>query len=304
MLAVVEAADADDVSALISFAAGNGLSVATQPTGHSPTARANGTILLRTGRLDELTVDAGKRVVRFGAGVRSGQLVAAAAEHGLSVTPGSSPIVSATGYTLGGGVGWLARRYGVGAEHVLAFDVVDAGGRRLRVPAEENPDLFWALRGGGGDFAVVVATELALHAEPDAFGGGITWPQHKAAEVLTAFREVTANAPEELTVSVTLIDVPGGGPKLVVVHAVFLGAEEDARQLLKPFAAVEGAVDDTLAVLPMSRIGAVTNDPTDPGPSNGRAELLSRFGDARAAALLAEPVGPSPWSRCAASAAP
>jgi FAD/FMN-containing dehydrogenase len=169
---------------------------------------------------------------------------------------------------------------------------VDAAGQRLRVTADENADLFWALRGGGGDFAIVVATEVALHAESDLFGGGITWPQPKAAEVLTAFREVTADAPEELTVWATLLDVPGGGPKLVLVNAVFLGPESEGRQLLKPFEAVDGAVGNTLAALRMTDLAKVTEDPTDPGPSNGRTELLSRFGAAEQAALLAEPVGP------------
>ena len=113
--------------------------------------------------------------------------------------PGSSPVVSATGYTLGGGVGFFARKYGMSSDHVIEFEVVDAEGERRAASAEENPDLFHALAGGGGDYAIVTAMTVRLHEEPELFGGTVMWPAARAAEVFAAFREVTAAAPEELT---------------------------------------------------------------------------------------------------------
>jgi FAD/FMN-containing dehydrogenase len=291
VLAVVEAADAEDVVALVRYARERGVTVATQPYGHAATGRTEGTILLRTGRLDELSVDAEKRTARVGAGVRSGDLVAAAAAHGLSATPGSSPIVSAVGYSLGGGVGWFARKHGIGSDHVTAFDVVDAAGERLRVTAEENADLFWALRGGGGDFAVVLAMELALHAETELFGGLMTWPRARAAQVLAAYREVTAAAPEELSVWVALVQFPGTAP-MTAVALTYLGGEAEARALLRPFDLIGDTISDSRKVLAMTEFASVTADPTDPRPITGWTELLSDLDEATIEELLAAPIDP------------
>ncbi|MEV4187629.1 FAD-dependent oxidoreductase, partial [Streptosporangium canum] len=148
--AVVEAADADDVAALVRYARDAGLTVSAQPSGHGATGDVDGVILLRTGRLDEVRVDPGARTARVGAGVAWGQVQAVAGPHGLTGLPGSSPVVSVVGYTLGGGLSWFGRRYGWAADSVTAFEVVDADGVRARVTADSDVDLFWALRGGGG----------------------------------------------------------------------------------------------------------------------------------------------------------
>ena len=169
--AVVEAADADDVAALVRHARSAGLGIATQPNGHGATGHTEGTILLRTRRLDNLQIDPAARRARIGAGVPSGQVQAAAAPHGLTGLPGSSPVVSITGVALGGGLSWFGRVHGWVADSVTAFDIVDADGRHRRVTADTDSDLFWALRGGGGDFAIVTALELALHPAPHLYGG-------------------------------------------------------------------------------------------------------------------------------------
>ncbi|MEV4259707.1 FAD-dependent oxidoreductase, partial [Spirillospora sp. NPDC049652] len=151
--AVVEAADAEDVAALVRHARLAGLTVATQPSGHGATGDTADAVLLRTTRLDELSVDPETRTARAGAGVKWGRVLEAASPHGLTGLAGSSPAVTVTGYTLGGGLSWFGRRHGFASDSVRAFEVVDASGTPARVTAASDPDLFWALRGGGGDLA-------------------------------------------------------------------------------------------------------------------------------------------------------
>ncbi|GAA4258622.1 FAD-binding oxidoreductase [Dactylosporangium darangshiense] len=287
--AVVEAADAEDVAALVRHAAAAGLGIATQPNGHGATGRTGGTILLRTGRLDALELDPGARRARIGAGVASGRLQAAAAEHGLTGLPGSSPIVSVAGVALGGGLSWFGRAHGWVAESVAAFEVVDAAGRARRVSAEDDPDLFWALRGGGGDYAVVTALELDLHPAPALYGGRVLWDGAQAPEVLDAFRRITATAPPQLSAWFAVAKFPGGEP-VVVVDVAHLGAQDEARELLAPLP--PGARADTRRVMSVAEVGSITADPTDPSPGQSRAELLTVLDDTAAKTLLADPVAP------------
>ena len=174
--AVVEAEDADDVAALVGYARRSGLAVTAQPSGHGASGDVEGVILLRTARLDEVEVRPQERLARVGAGVKWGAVQAAAGAHGLTGLAGSSPVVSVVGYTLGGGLSWFSRKYGWASEGVRAFDIVDADGVQARVTAESDAELFWALRGGGGDFALVTAIEFDLYPAPGLYGGRVLWP--------------------------------------------------------------------------------------------------------------------------------
>jgi FAD/FMN-containing dehydrogenase len=289
---VVTPADADDVAALVRYANQAGVRIAVQPTGHGASGTAAGTILLRTTRLDELTVDPQGRTARIGAGVKSGAVNTAAAAHGLIHKPGSSPTVSVAGYTLGGGVGFFARKYGMSSDHVIEFEVVDASGERRKANAEENPDLFHALAGGGGDFAIVTALTVRLHEERELFGGTAFWPGARAAEVFEAFRAVTEAAPPELSVWVSRAQFPGGAPAVVAVTVAYLGSEADGRSLLKPFDVLGDPVNGGWRALPFEELATITNDPVDPAPSVSRAELLGRFDEATVATLVTGPIDP------------
>ncbi|MFB9473012.1 FAD-binding oxidoreductase [Nonomuraea salmonea] len=289
--AVVEAADADDVAALVRYARLTGLTVATQPSGHGASGNTGEVILLRTGRLDELDVRPDERIARAGAGVSWGRVLSAASPYGLTGLAGSSPAVTVTGYTLGGGLSWFGRKHGFAAQSVRAFEVVNADGDRARVTAESDPDLFWALRGGGGDFAVVTATEFALHPAPTLYGGRLLWPAAKAPVVLDVYRQITGTAPEELTVWYELLHFPGAAP-MVAVDVTFLGDAGDAETLLRPLEKIGGTLSDSRAVLPVDRLGSITAEPTDPGPGCSRAELLTGLSDEVAAALLERPIEP------------
>jgi hypothetical protein len=287
VLAVVEAADADDVAATVGYAALHGLAVTAQPTGHGAGGSADGTILLRTHLLNSVEIVDG--TARVGAGAQWGQVQAAAGPLGLTGLAGSSPVVGVTGYTLGGGLSWFSRAYGLAADSVLAFDAVDAGGAKIRVTAETDPELFWALRGGGGDFAVVTALEFGLHPAPFLYGGRIMWPVERSPEVLAAYREVTAAAPDELTVWFDLLKFPGG-PGFVAVDCTFLG--EHPGTLLSPFDRIGGAISDSRGLLPVAELGGICAEPTDPSPGMSGAHLLTGLDDAVAEVLLAEPIDP------------
>ncbi|TDC68194.1 FAD-binding oxidoreductase [Actinomadura sp. GC306] len=289
--AVVEAADADDVAALVRHARLAGLTVATQPSGHGASGDTGEVILLRTARLDELEIDPDERLARAGAGVQWGRVLEAASPHGLTGLAGSSPVVTVTGYTLGGGLSWFGRKHGWASGSVRAFDIVDAYGARSRVTSETDPDLFWALRGGGGDLAIVTAVEFALHPAPSLYGGRMLWPAAQAPAVLDAYREVTREAPDELTAWYELLRFPGAAP-LAAVDAAFLGEGGDAETLLRPLDKVAGRISDTRAVLPVAELGSITAEPTAPGPGASRAELLTELTGDVAAALLERPIDP------------
>ncbi|GLY86949.1 FAD-binding oxidoreductase [Actinoallomurus iriomotensis] len=289
--AVVEAVDADDVAALVRYARRAGMTVTAQPTGHGASGDAEGLILLRTGLLNDVEVRAEERVARVGAGVKWGQVLAAAGPLGLTGLSGSAPGVGVTGYTLGGGIGWFSRKYGFASDSVRAIDIVDADGEPGRVTAESDPELFWALRGGGGDFAVVTALELELYPVPTMYGGRVIWPGHRTAEVYEAFLEITAGAPRELSVWINRLQPPGASP-MVTLDLAYLGEAAQGEDLLVRLDKIEGPISDSRGVVPIADLGAITAEPTDPAPAITRAELLTGLDTDAVELLLAKPVEP------------
>ncbi|MEU8820923.1 FAD-binding oxidoreductase [Actinoplanes sp. NPDC048796] len=276
--AVVAAADVDDVAALVRYAGENGLTVATQAGGHGASGNAGGAILLRLDRLDELRIDPVAATARVGAGVRWGAVQEAAAAHGLTGLAGSSPIVSVTGYTLGGGLSWFGRKYGWAADSVTAFEVVTTDGDHVRVT---DGDLFWALRGGGGDYAIVTAIEFGLHPAPELYGGRMLWPLSKARQIFPAYAEITTAAPGALTLWLGVLNFPGMDP-LVTVDVTYLGPAEDAARLLR---GLPDPIGDSRRVLTPAELGEITADPVDPSASASRSLLLTSFDEVEQALL-------------------
>jgi len=289
--AVVEPEDAEDVACLIRFAAQRSIPIATQPSGHGATGRTADAILLRTGRLDALSIDPVSRTARIGAGVRSGDLQRAAAAHGLTALPGSSPVVTVTGAALGGGLSWFSRAFGWIADSILAFEVVTADGVARRLSPQNEPELFWALRGGGGDLAVVTSLELELHLAPTVFGGRQLWPATVAQQVADAFLRTTRTAPEALTLWLELLSFPGAGP-MIAIDSTYLGDEATGRALLAATDGLPAPLSDSRALMSAADLGTITAEPTTPGPGCSRAELLTALDDAMLAPLLEEPISP------------
>ena len=290
--AVVEAADADDIAAVLRL----GCRVAPQGTGHGAEALGplDGTVLLKTSALRGVSIHPGARLARLEAGVRAGDAAAAAAAHGLAPVLGFAGTVGVVGLTLSGGTGWLSRRHGLAASNALAFDVVLASGERRRVDADNEPDLFWALRGGGGRGAVVVAAELALHPLPAVSGGMLAWPSEQAGEVLAAFRALTG-APDALGAAFRYLELPPldvippplRGRRIAAVIASYLGEHDDAVDLIAPLRAIPGALVDTFAPIGPADLVRIAGDPEMPVPSRGDGFLLRDLTE-DAANLVAE----------------
>jgi hypothetical protein len=281
--AVVEAESAADVVTAMSAARALGLRVAPQSTGHNaaPLGDLGDTLLLRMHRMREVRVDPVARTAHVGGGAIWSDVTSAAAPHGLAALAGSAADVGVSGYTLGGGLSWLARSHGLAASSVLALEVVTADGVRRRVDADHEPDLFWALRGGGGSFAVVTALELQLYPVPDLVAGTLFFPLERAEEVLQSWRRWVQSLPEAVTSVGRLLRFPplpdlpaqlsGQSFAVVEVACQLPGAEVDA--LLEPLRALHPTMD-TVAEIPVTALADLHMDPPGPTPGRGDGTLL------------------------------
>jgi FAD/FMN-containing dehydrogenase len=284
--AVAFPADAQDVAAAVAYARAEGLRVAPQATGHNqgPLGDMENTLLINVGRLQEVRVDPAARLVRVGAGVKWDRVAPRLSAHGLAGLHGSSPDVGIAGYSLGGGIGWLARKYGMQTNAVTALELVTADGQLVRADAENHPDLFWALRGGGGNFGVVTAIEFGVHEVDDLYAGALFFPFERSSEVLHTWSELLPTLPDELMSWASVMhfpplpDVPAfaRGRSFAVVMAAHLGSEAEGRALLAPLRAL-GAERDTFAMVPPVVLGDLAMDPLDPVPFQLTHTLLDRL---------------------------
>lgn len=283
---VVLAETPQDVAATVRYAAASGLRVAPQSTGHGAASIGDlgETILLKTSRLSAVRVDPAARTATVQAGALWRDVVGPAAEHGLVGLHGFSGGVGVAGYTLGGGLGWLARRDGFASSHVRGFDVVGADGEARRVDASTDPDLFWALRGGGGRPVIVTSLDLELFELRAAFGGTLMWPIEHAEAIVAAYREWVTAIPVDLTSTIKLLRYPSlptvpdalRGRAVVSVVLVFAGDESRGDELVAPLRAAAPTLGDTLAMVPGSALGTLAGDPTDPLPALGHAALVEQ----------------------------
>jgi FAD/FMN-containing dehydrogenase len=198
---VVVAESATDVVHAVRFARSRGMRIAPQGTGHGsePLEPLEDAMLLRTVRMRDVRIDPAARTARAEAGALWQDVTVPAGQHGLAALAGSSANVRVTAYTLGGGMGWLARRYGLAANSVTAAEIVTPDGRLRRADADHEPDLFWAVRGGGGSVGVVTALEMRLHPVRELYAGALFFPIQRTAEVLHAWRAWTGTVPDEVT---------------------------------------------------------------------------------------------------------
>src|SRR6476619_5685263 len=190
----------EDIVEVVRYARANGYRVAGQSTGHNAHPLAAGldhTVLVKTHRMRGVRIDADARVARVEAGALWMDVTNPAGELGLAPLAGSSPDVGVAGYSLGGGISWLGRKYGLAANSVIAIELVDADGTIMRASAVENPDLFWAMRGGGGSFGIVTHIEMRLYPVSEVYAGWLIFPMERAEEVLTAWRDWVDTVPDE-----------------------------------------------------------------------------------------------------------
>ncbi len=298
--AVVLAAEGPaDVAAAVTYANAEGLGVTVQATGHGASVPAIGTVLVSTRRMQGVQVDPVARVARVGAGVRWREVIDAAVPHGLAPLSGSSSGVGVVGYTLGGGMGHLARKYGFAADHVRAVELVTADGEVRNVTAASDPELFWAVRGGQGSFGIATALEFDLVPAREFFGGAMIFTGPAVEDVLHAWSAWAPTLPEEVTTSVALLRLPpidAVPPPLRGVVSLALrfgltGSPEYGERLLAPIRKVAAPVLDSVGPMSYAAVDGIHMDPTDPMPAVMRGGLLHSAPTALVDTLL-EVAGP------------
>lgn len=291
---VVAAEGAGDIAAAVRYAAEVGSPVAVQSTGHGAATPVDGAVLVTTARMQGCLVDPVARTARVEAGVRWRPVIDAAAPHGLAPLSGSSSGVGVVGYTLGGGMGHLARRHGFAADHVRAVELVAADAEVRRITADTDPDLFWAVRGGQGRFGIVTAMEFDLVPLPQFFGGAMLFGPSAVEPVLRAFADWAPTVPEDVTTSVAVLrlppvdDVP---PPLRGVVSLALrfglaGSVARGEELLAPMRRVAAPLLDNVGPMPYAAVDRIHMDPTEPMPAVMRGGLLHSMPDGLVDSLL------------------
>ncbi|MGH3828949.1 MAG: FAD-binding oxidoreductase [Pseudonocardiaceae bacterium] len=302
-----------EVSAAVRYAVAAERPVRVLATGHNPLSRPpmDGALLIRTELGEAVRADPRARTAWVAAGTRWEPVVRAAAAHGLTALHGSSPTIGVVGYLLHGGLSFYGRRHGVAANHVRALELVTASGDLVRVDAEHDPELFWALRGGGGGFGIVTAVEIELIPVAAAVSGAIFWPAEVAGSLLPAWRDWAADAPREITTSLRLLNLPPlpGVPEALTGRQVLCldgtahadtpeGTGRCARivaDMLAPLRAIAEPIMDT-----WGRVGPVDvlrthMDPDEPLPYFSDHHLLAELPDTLIAGFLAA-AGPASGS--------
>lgn len=303
---VIGVATEADVVAAVAFAVANSLPFQVQATGHGVRVAQQSGVLITTRRLDELTVSAVNRTATIGAGVRWGDVVAATAPLGLLPVTGSNPAVGVVGFLLGGGIGPLGHSLGVGSDRVRSVRLVTATGDVVTASVDSNPELFWALRGGGGGFGIVTSVEIDLVSIPELYAGGLYFAEPDLETVLRCWIDWSAALPEAVTTSVAVLAFPPAdfipepfrGRRLAHVRFAAALDARSAEELLAPLRAAAPVYLDAIGPLPLDALAAIHNEPTEPGVSYGKARFLDGLSEASIDALVAA-VAPQPPAHAA-----
>ncbi|WP_218221574.1 FAD-binding oxidoreductase [Nesterenkonia sp. Act20] len=298
---VVGATSAADVQAAVRFAAARDLPIAVLATGHGAVFSTDHAVLINLRRIQSIHIDASAQTATIGGAVEAQQLVEAASRVGLAPLAGSSPNVGFVGYALGGGLSpTLGRSHGYASDHVLAAEIVTADGTLRRVDADHEPDLFWAMRGGKGNFGVITELTVGLVPITRVYGGGLFFSDAYVDGVLEAYRRLVTEAPAELSVSFAFLRLPAvpfvppplQNRFILHVRVAYLGSEDEGQRLVAPLRAVGPRVIDTVDEMPYTEFAAIHADPVDPVPSYETSVLLSDF-PAEAARALVDVAGPA-----------
>jgi hypothetical protein len=271
---VVIPKDASDVAAAVRFAADANLGIGVQATGHGFVLPVDGLLIVTTA-MNGVTIDPDARTATFGAGTLGGPVLAAAQEHGLAPLLGASPTVGAVGLTLGGGIGWLTRKYGPACDAVRSFEVVTPDGETVSASATENNQLFRALRGGGGGaLGVVTAMEIDLFPVTTVYAGNLLYPASAAVEVTEQYAQWVAGVPDDLTSSLVYMNFPPlpevpeplRGQSFMFVRGCWSGDIAEGRRFVDAFRKALPPAMDLWAEMSFADSATISNDPADPMP--------------------------------------
>jgi len=290
---VFGASSAEDVVAAVRYAAERNLPLGVQATGHGTPGDVEGGVLVGTRRMNRVTVDPAARTARVQAGVRWSEVVAAAAPHGLAPLSGSAPSVGAVGYTLGGGLGLLAREFGYAADHVRSLDVVTGDGRPHRAVREDS-ELYWGLLGGGHGLGIVTELEIGLVPVARLYGGSLAFDGRRVdpAAALAAYEAWTRTVPDGLTSSFAALpypDVPAMPPHLrgryeVSVRVAYTGA--DGERLVAPLREIGPVLADSLREMPYTESHTIHSEPDFPHSYYGDSAVVRELDVERAGEVL------------------
>lgn len=276
--------DVDDLRTAVRWAGDAGLGVGVQATGHGTGQPCDGGLLLNTSQLQHLQLDPDRLRAGVGAGVLWRDVVSRAAAYGLAGLPGSSTTVGVVGSSLGGGFGWLGRRFGLAAHAVRAADLVTADGRLRTISRDHHGDLFWAVPGGLSSLGVVTRLELALQPVPTVYAGNLYHRHERLPELLQFFAEWTPTVSDDLTAAVTIrrfppastVPEPLRGRVLVSLRGAYSGDVRQGAQLIDEARAALGPAElDSFTSMPAARLAEVSADPVDPLPARSHHELLA-----------------------------
>ena len=298
---IVKAASALDVSRTVLFARDSGLELAVRGGSHSLAGygTTDGGIVLDLSGMKGLHIDPERRLAWAQAGLTAGEYTAAAGAHGLATPFGDTGSVGLSGLTLGGGIGWLVRKYGLAIDSLVSVEIVTADGRMLTASEDEHPDLFWAVRGGGGNFGVVTRFQFRLHPVGMIFGGALFMPPTR--EVLRSLGPIAASAPEALSTIAFLMAAPPapfipaelhGKPTLAIMF-VFDGDPEAGQAAIEPFRQVATPMAELVMPMPYPGIYELLKDAETPGPGAHRSLFLDTLDDAAIDAILEHSAAPS-----------
>jgi hypothetical protein len=284
-VAIVE--NANDVAQVVDFAAAQDLKVTAQGVGHGADALGSldDTVLIKMERMRAVEVDGD--AARVEPGVHALELSEALQPHGKTFLPGSATNVSVVGFSLGGGLGWLGRKHGFACNRISAIDVVSADGEHRTVHAESEPDLFWALRGGGGGFAIVTAIHVDLLPISDAYAGALLFPGEVGIDGLRAWRDWTAGAPEEVSAMFRFLRLPPvpevpeplRDTPLLYMGATCIGSQEEGEKLIAPLREIGEPVMDTFGQIPCAGLCRIAMDPEEPVPYEADGGVLDELPD-------------------------
>ena len=292
--AIARVANADDVSRVVSLTRDAGVELAVRGGGHSYAGygTSEGGIVLELSRMRALEVDPGARTASAEMGLTAGEYTAEAGAHGLATGFGDTGSVGIAGITLAGGIGFLVRKHGLTIDDVLAADVVTADGEQLQADSETNPDLFWAIRGGGGNFGVVTRLQLRLHELSEIVGGMLILPA--TPEVITGFLAEAEAAPEELSTIANVMLAPPmpfvpaehHGRPVVMAMMVFAGSAEVGERAIAPLRALATPLADMVRPMSYPEIYELTEGAPHPVGAAARNMFVDRIDGAGAEAIL------------------
>ena len=291
---IVRAADAADVIRAVTFAREHDLPLAVRSGGHSMAGHGttDGGLVLDLSRMQGLSIDPARRVAWAQPGLTWGQYAERANAYGLATSAGDTASVGLGGLTLGGGIGWMVRKHGLTIDNLLSVELVTADGRLVRASADEHPDLFWALRGGGGNFGVATAFQYRLSPAGTILGGGVIYPASR--DVLRGWADYTSQAPDELTSIALIMPAPPApfvppeqvGKLVAILGVCYVGDLDEGQRVVEPLRRLGTPIADISGPMPYPGMFALTQEATRPMAHAIRSGYMQALDDQTLDTLL------------------